>query len=510
MATGKMKRREFLLAAGSTVAFTVLNRRAMSAADLPKRPNIILILTDDQGYGDLACHGNPIIKTPNLDRLFKESTRFTDFHVSPTCSPTRCSLMTGRHEFRSGVTHTILERERMSLKATTIAQALKSAGYTTGIFGKWHLGDEPDRWPDKRGFDEMFIHGAGGIGQTYPGSGGDAPDNKYFDPAILHNGVFEKTKGYCTDIFFGQATKWIEQKKGKGPFFAYITPNAPHGPLVCPEKYQKMYEGKVPDERVAAFFGMITNIDDNVGNLLAKRKEWGIERDTLVIFMNDNGGTAGLKVWNAGMRTGKGTPYNGGTRAASFWCWPGVIKAGVDADKLTAHIDVFPTFAELAGAKIPEGIQLDGYSLVPLLKDPNAEWPDRYLVTHVGRWDKGQAAESKYRSCSIRRGRFILVNARPEKNWELYDLRSDPGEKTNVADQHPDVVKQMEAIYDKWWDEVLPCLENENAVGPAVNPFKELYWKQFGGGPKEGDIKSAVGKKERKRNKKETKPRAKK
>src|SRR5437899_373254 len=176
---------------------------------LPTRPNIVLVMTDDQGYGELACHGNPIIQTPNLDRLHKESLRFTDFHVSPTCSPTRSSLMTGRHEFRSGVTHTINERERLSPQAFTLAQLLKLAGYTTGIFGKWHLGDEDAYQPGRRGFDEVFIHGAGGIGQTYAGSCGDAPGNTYFNPALRHNGRFEKTTGYCTDLFFAQAVKWM-------------------------------------------------------------------------------------------------------------------------------------------------------------------------------------------------------------------------------------------------------------------------------------------------------------
>src|SRR5215831_55454 len=210
---------------------------ALAAASIPvpvrasSRPNIIFVLTDDQGYGDLACHGNPVVKTPHLDRLHEQSVRLTDFHVSPTCAPTRCSLLTGRHEFKSGVTHTILERERMSLQATTIAEVLKSAGYTTGIFGKWHLGDEAERRPDRRGFDETFIHGGGGIGQTYPGSCGDAPGNTYFDPAILHNGRFEKTHGYCTDVFFGQALRWIDQVRGRKPFFAYIACNAPHVPL---------------------------------------------------------------------------------------------------------------------------------------------------------------------------------------------------------------------------------------------------------------------------------------
>ncbi len=186
------------------------------------KPNFIFILTDDQGYGDLSCHGNPILKTPHLDRLHAESVRFTDFHVSPTCAPTRSALMTGRHEFKNGVTHTINERERLTPSAITLAQALKTAGYTTGIFGKWHLGDEAEYRPDRRGFDEVFIHGAGGIGQTYPGSCGDAPGNTYFDPAILHNGKFVKTRGYCTDVFFAQALQWIDAVKGKQPFYARL------------------------------------------------------------------------------------------------------------------------------------------------------------------------------------------------------------------------------------------------------------------------------------------------
>ena len=178
-----------------------------------KRPNFLFILTDDQGYGDVSAHGNPVLKTPNLDKLRSEGIRFTDFHVSPTCSPTRSALMTGRHEFKNGVTHTILERERLTLSATTIAQVLQTNGYATGIFGKWHLGDEADYQPNRRGFDEVFIHGGGGIGQIFPGSCGDAPGNKYFDPAILHNGKFEKTVGYCADLYFEQANQWIESQR---------------------------------------------------------------------------------------------------------------------------------------------------------------------------------------------------------------------------------------------------------------------------------------------------------
>src|SRR5438309_2823879 len=376
-----------------------------------RRPNIIFVLTDDQGYGDLSCHGNPVLQTPNLDRLHDEGVRFTDFHVSPTCSPTRAALLTGRHEFKNGVTHTILERERLTLKATTIAQVLKSAGYTTGIFGKWHLGDEPDHWPDKRGFDEMFIHGCGGIGQSYPGSCGDVPGNTYFDPAILHNGKFERTNGYCTDVFFAQALRWIESVKGERPFFCYLATNAPHAPLHVRPEDEKRYADKVRDLNVAKFFGMIANIDDNVGRLLDKLKDWGIERDTLIIFMNDNGGTAGVSVFNAGMRGQKVTPWLGGTRASSFWRWPGKLKPG-DVDRLAAHIDFFPTVAEIAGAKLTDEVkaQVEGQSLVPLLRDPKAAWADRILFTHVGRWPNGaKPAEHKYAHCSVRNPRWHLV-----------------------------------------------------------------------------------------------------
>src|ERR1051326_2315537 len=447
-----------------------------------RRPNIIFILADDQGYGDMSCHGNPVLKTPNIDRLHDEGVRFLDFHVSPTCAPTRSALMTGRHEFRNGVTHTIYERERLTLNATTIAQVLKTANYTTGIFGKWHLGDEPEYQPNRRGFDEVFIHGAGGIGQSYPGSCGDAPGNTYFDPAILHNGKFEKTHGYCTDVFFRQAVQWIESVKGKQPFFAYITPNAPHVPLQVRPEDEARYAGKVPTN-TAKFFGMIANIDDNIGRLLELLKQWGIEQNTLVIFMNDNGGTVGVDLFNAGMRGSKGSPWLGGTRAASFWRWPGTLKPA-KVYKLAAHIDVFPTLAELAGVKLSGDLllQVEGRSLMPLLEDASAPWPDRFLVTHVGRWEQGQASESKYRNCSVRNTRWQMVSVSPsgQRDWQLFNLKTGPAEKASVVAMHAEVVKELEAAYDKWWDSIQPQLVNENATGPSVNPFKELYWKQFG------------------------------
>jgi arylsulfatase A-like enzyme len=447
-----------------------------------QRPNIILIVSDDQGYGDLARNGNTAVSTPNLDRLYDESVRFEDFHVSPTCAPTRASLMTGRHEFKNGVTHTIRERERLNLQATTIAQVLKATGYHTGIFGKWHLGDEAAYQPGRRGFDETFIHGGGGIGQSYEGSCGDAPNNSYFDPAILHNGVFEKTSGYCTDVFFGQAMKWIEATKGQNPFFCYLPTNAPHGPLDVPPEYEQLYTGKVATPQIAKFLGMVTNLDQNVGKLLAMLSEWNIDRETLVVFMNDNGGTVGCDVFNAGMRGRKGTAHNGGTRAMSLWRWPGTLRpAAVTA--LTAQLDIFPTFAEVAGAKLPEYLasRLDGYSLVPLLNDPSAAWhDDRLLFTHVGRWEVG-TPPVKFGACSVRWRQYLMV--REAGNWALFDLKADPGESADIAGEQSATRERLAAAYDAWWDEVLPCLVNEGAykTAPKINPFRALYWKQYAG-----------------------------
>jgi arylsulfatase len=367
---------------------------------------------------------------------------------------------------------------------------LKSVGYTTGIFGKWHLGDEEAYRPESRGFDEVYIHGGGGIGQTYPGSCGDAPGNTNIDPALWHNGKFEKTTGYCTDLFFSQAITWMDAKRAaKQPFFAYIPLNAAHSPHVLPKEYYQHYLDKPGiNQETAKFFGMVENVDTNFGKLLAKLKDWDIEGNTLVIYIgSDNGGTNGVDLFNAGMRGSKGTAYQGGTRAPCFFRWPSGIVAGVECDALSAHLDLFPTLAEITGANLSDEVkkQVEGRSLLPLFKDPKAEWKDRTLVHHVGRWAHGKAAEAKYDKCSIQNSRFTLVG-----NEQLYDLKNDPGESRNVIAEHPEVVTALRAAYDKWWEEVQPLFVNEDAVGPKINPMKELYWKQFGGGPTEALLKS--------------------
>ena len=475
-----------------------------------KRPNIIFIITDDQGYGDLSVHGNPVLKTPHLDRMHAESVRFTNWNNSPTCAPTRSALMTGRHEFRNGVTHTILERERLDPKATTVAEVLRGAGYHTGIFGKWHLGDEAAYRPESRGFEESFIHGGGGIGQSYPGSCGDAPGNRYFDPAILHNGAFVKTTGYCTDVFFSEATKWVEsQKGGKEPFFCWIATNAPHGPYIARPEDKALYEGKGLKDSVASFFGMIHNIDENVGRLLAKLDEWGIAKNTLVVFMNDNGGTEGVPVFNAGMRGAKVSPWIGGVRAISFWRWPGTLTPG-DCPALTAHLDFFRTAAEFAGVKLDDKLlqqSAEGRSLLPLLENPKAAWEDRFLFTHMGRWPKGTSPDAaKLRNAAVRNTQYTLVSetgrsphaaktaespapAAAGPRWQLFDVIADPGQTKDIAAESPEVVQNLSAAYDAWWTSLKGQYDlNENAYGPRLNPFAEIYWKQFGGGPTPADL----------------------
>ncbi len=447
------------------------------------RPNIVLVMTDDQGYGDLSCHGHPFLKTPNLDRLHSQSTRFVDSHVSPTCAPTRSALMSGRAPFKNGVTHTILERERMTLKATTIAQVLRKAGYTTGIFGKWHLGDADPYQPENRGFDEVFIHGAGGIGQNYPGTQGAVPGTGYFDPIIKHNGTFEQTKGYCTDVFFRQALGWIRSRKGK-PFFAYVPTNAPHGPFIVADKYKAPFKGKTKDANTAAFFGMIVNIDENMGLLMEKLDEWGLADNTLLIFMTDNGSARGGRIYNAGMKGAKGSVNQGGSRVPLFMRWPGRIKPEVDVDRMTRHYDLFPTLAAFAGVDVPAELKLDGRDLIPLIENPKAKWDDRFTFFHQGRWSKKGAGArwgkgntdpdaAKYSRFAVRSERWRLVG-----KDQLYDIDADPGEKSNVVGQHPEVAACMLKAYEAWWKEIRPLLVNEDAPLDTGKPFIEQFEKQ--------------------------------
>ena len=441
---GMQTRREFLkgVAVASAGTLSVLpSCRSIGGVRgvKGKRPNVVLVITDDQGYGDLGCHGNAVIRTPNLDWLYTQSVRMTDFHVDPTCSPTRSALMTGHYSTRTGVWHTIMGRSLLGKHEVTMADVFSASGYRTGIFGKWHLGDNYPFRPQDRGFEEVLIHSGGGVGQ-----GPDYWGNNYFDDTYQHNGEFKAFKGYCTDVWFDGAMKFIEANKNR-PFFCYLTTNAPHGPYRVAEKYKKMYEGKenVPN---AAFYGMITNIDENMGRLLKKLKALGLEKDTILIFMTDNGTAAGFRGgvgFNAGMRGTKGSEYDGGHRVPCFIRWPGGgLEGGRDVDRLTAHIDMLPTLIGLCGLKKPRGVKFDGDSLTRLLKGRAGNRADRTLLVHSQRIEYPE----KWRKSAVMTSWWRLVNGK-----ELYDIKADPGQTNNIADKHPTVVEELRKAYEKWW-----------------------------------------------------------
>lgn len=435
---------------------------ACSVATAADRPNALLIITDDQGYGDLSCHGNPVLKTPHLDALHAESTRFTDFHVSPTCSPTRGALMSGHYTNRCGPWHTIMGRSIMFEGETTLGEAFSAGGYATGMFGKWHLGDNYPYRAEDRGFDTVVRHGGGGIGQTP-----DVWDNAYFDDSYFCNGRIEKREGYCTDVFFAEAKAFIQEAVAADkPFFAYVATNAPHGPLLCPEEYTAPYRDQV-GEKQAIFFGMIANIDQNVGALRDWLRSEGLAENTIVIFMTDNGTATGAKVHNAGMRGHKGSEYEGGHRVPLFVHWPaGGLDKGVDIDRLSAHIDMLPTLQELCDLPVNADYPLDGKSLEPLLHNPQAEWPDRVIITDSQRVHD----PIKWKNCSTMNQRWRLVNGK-----ELYDITADPGQRNDFASQHPEIVAELRAAYEAWWESLQPAfVKNAEMVlgNPAENPSR--------------------------------------
>lgn len=412
----------------------------VAAAEVPRgkdRPNVILVLTDDQGYGDLACHGNPAIQTPNLDRLYGESTRLTDFHVDPTCAPTRAALMTGRYSCRTGVWHTIMGRSILRRDEKTLAECFRQAGYRTAIFGKWHLGDNYPYLPYHRGFEECLIHHGGGIGQ-----GPDYWGNTYFSPMLDHNGRWEKYDGYCTDIFFREARRFISEHRNE-PFFLYLATNAPHAPLQVPDRYAEPYRQAGLSDELAKFYGMITNIDENLGRLLADLQEQDLAARTILIFMTDNG-TAG-NGYNVGMRGRKGSMYEGGHRVPCFIRWPAHLPAGRDFRGLTAHIDLAPTLLEFCGIPTPPGVKFDGISLAPYLLLSPAAFPDRTLFVQVNRIDH----PVPWRLSAVLTKQHRLVNGE-----ELYDIQADPGQTRNLMAERPEVVQELRRRYEDWYADV--------------------------------------------------------
>ncbi len=439
---------------------------ALSPAVLPARdrPNVIIVITDDQGKNDLSCMGNSYIKTPNLDKFYQESVRFTNYHVSTTCAPTRGSLMTGRHTNRVNVFHTITGRSILFDDEVILPQIFAQNGYTNGMFGKWHLGDNYPYRPEDRGFHEVVRHGGGGITQ-----GPDYWGNDYFDDTYWHNGETQAYKGYCTDVFFSEAINFIEKNKDNA-FFCYISTNAPHGPLNVPEEYFNMYKGVSDiEERFQRFYGMITNIDDNFKLLEEKLDELDIAENTILIFTTDNGTAGGNKVFDAGMKGSKGSVYEGGHRVPLFIRWPdGKLTGGKDIDQLVAHYDLLPTFVDLLGFDFTPVKPLDGKSLKPLLYETDPSWENRILYMDTQR----KQNLIKYKSYTVMDDNWRLVNGS-----ELYDINKDLGQTKNVIGQNPEVAARLATGYEKWWQSIMSEGPNERygyiKVGsPKENPSR--------------------------------------
>lgn len=418
------------------------------------QPNVVIVITDDQGYGDLSCHGNPVLKTPHLDALAGESVRLDDYHVAPTCSPTRCALLTGHWTNRTGVWHTIMGRSMLRENEVTIGDMFQAGGYATGMFGKWHLGDNYPFRPEDRGFTEVYRHGGGGVGQTP-----DLWDNAYFDGHYFHNSEIVPAEGFCTDVFFDHAKKFIEASVAEEkPFLAYISTNAPHGPMHAPVEYAKPYEDAGLDTGTAHFFGMIANIDDNVGALREWLGEKGLAENTIFIFTTDNGTSSGAKVHSAGMRGQKGSHYDGGHRVPFFLHWPaGGYSDEKMIDTLTGHVDVVPTLLDLCGVDAPAEVEFDGISIRSLLESDGRpeDWPDRILVT-----DSQRVVDPiKWRQSSVMTDKWRLVNNVAKDGsptHELYDIEADPGQTKNIIIDHSDVAERLKTFYEEWWAELEP------------------------------------------------------
>jgi len=365
-----------------------------SGAGERRKPNVVLVLIDDQGFGDLGYHGNPHVRTPHMDSFARDAVEFTQFYVSPVCSPTRASLMTGRYNFRTGVADVWGAACQMDPQEVTLAELLRGAGYSTGIFGKWHLGDGPEHGPTAQGFDQSLVHTGSGLGM-------------YTDPTLVHNGVKKTFHGYCMDIFTDHAVEFIRQNRTR-PFFLYLAANLIHTPLQVADEFCSLFRAAGLDDKTARICGMLKSVDDNFGRVRETLRELRLEEDTFLIFLGDNGPCAGsvtTQRFMAGLRGLKGTPYENGIRVPCFMQWPGGYRSPAGIDRIAAHIDIVPTVLAACGVARPESMALDGVNLMPLLQNPVAPWPDRTLFFQ---WDSG-AAPRRGHAFAVRNQRYKLV-----------------------------------------------------------------------------------------------------
>lgn len=438
-------------------------------------PNVILIITDDQGYGDLGFNGNPNIITPALDNFAAESVRFNNFYVSPVCAPTRSSLMTGRYSLRTGVRDTYNGGAIMASSEVTIAEMLKQANFTTGIFGKWHLGDNYPSRPSDQGFDESLIHLAGGMGQVGDFTNYFKKDTSYFDPILWHNNEQKPYKGYCSDIFTENAIEFIENNKNN-PFFCYLSFNAPHNPLQVPDEYYQAYKTLdptdgidpelIPNEKISEktkdntrkVYAMVTNIDDNLKKLFNKVDELGIKDNTIVIFMTDNGPQHVRYI--AGMKGRKSSVYNGGIRVPFFLRFPAMFSGNQEVNQFTAHIDLLPTLSKLCNVEMPRDRKIDGRSFIPSIN--SEKLPERSFFSY---WTRKYP--ELYNNIALQRGQFKLIGKTdynsPIENFELYDTYNDPFEKNNLVTQKKSIALSLKKEMHQTF---LELVNSENLKNP--------------------------------------------
>ena len=417
------------------------------------KPNVVLIITDDQGYGTVGIHGNDQVRTPYMDRLANEGVAFDRFYGHPLCSPSRAALMTGRYFYRTGILHTSRGGALMSGDEVTAAKLFRDAGYRTGIFGKWHLGDNYPMRPMDQGFEKAVWHKGGGIGQP------PVRPNSYFDSFLWREGEEFQAEGYCTDVFFDEALAFIEEHQSE-PFFIYIPTNAPHNPLEISDEYADPYREMGLDDSVARIYGMVENIDDNIGRLMELLERLGLDEDTIIIFTSDHGPAGGR--YNAGLRSTKGDVYEGGIRVPYFMRWPKGMPAGFKTDKIASHIDVLPTLLSLCDVDFPSDLRMDGVDLTPLIRGQGVEWLDRtlFIQTHRGSRPRQYHNCAAITQCYKWLGypstgeRWDFEASSTDPVMELYDLEDDPGEVKEIGGRMPDLVGQMKKDYDAWFDDV--------------------------------------------------------
>jgi arylsulfatase A-like enzyme len=409
-----------------------------SLRKMPKtKPNVILIMTDDQGWGDLSIHENPFLETPNIDQLAKESVSFNRFYVSPLCAPTRASLLTGRYHLRTGTVAVSKGLEIMDADETTLGELFQANQYQTGIFGKWHNGQHFPNHPNDQGFDTFF----GFCGGHW---------SNYFDTKLERNGKMEQTKGFITDVLTNEALKFIGKNKQKS-FFCYLPYNAPHSPHQTPESYFQKYKKKGLNDELSSIYGMVENVDDNIGRVIKYLKDNNLEENTIVIFMTDNGPN-GIR-YNGEMRGTKSSVYEGGIRVPFFMKWKNKLEART-VQTPAQHVDVYQTLQELCGLKSIKTKQQDGVSLAKLLlkNEPIAE---RTFFTHVN----FSTTPVQPTPSSVHFNQYTLVM--DKKQIELFDIDKDPSQKENIADKNPQVVQKMQSDYDNWFTSATKDLNYE-------------------------------------------------